>query len=58
MLSKGAFNALLKTLEEPPPHIILCLQQQSPKRFQRRFCRVFNVLIQENNHTDRYGQTL
>ncbi|MCZ6901725.1 MAG: DNA polymerase III subunit gamma/tau [Rickettsia endosymbiont of Ixodes persulcatus] len=22
MLSKGAFNALLKTLEEPPPHII------------------------------------
>lgn len=22
MLSKGAFNALLKTLEEPPPHVI------------------------------------
>src|SRR5438445_11861216 len=21
MLSKGAFNALLKTLEEPPPHV-------------------------------------
>lgn len=25
MLSKGAFNALLKTLEEPPPHIIFIL---------------------------------
>ena len=25
MLSKGAFNALLKTLEEPPPHVIFIL---------------------------------
>jgi DNA polymerase-3 subunit gamma/tau len=25
MLSKGAYNALLKTLEEPPPHIIFVL---------------------------------
>ena len=28
MLSIGAFNALLKTLEEPPQHANLCLQQQ------------------------------
>ncbi len=25
MLSKGAFNALLKTLEEPPSHVIFLL---------------------------------
>ncbi|HEX6812465.1 MAG TPA: DNA polymerase III subunit gamma/tau [Planctomycetota bacterium] len=25
MLSKGAFNALLKTLEEPPPHVVFVL---------------------------------
>ena len=25
MLSKGAFNALLKTLEEPPEHVFFCL---------------------------------
>ena len=25
MLSKGAFNALLKTLEEPPPHVVFIL---------------------------------
>ena len=24
MLSQGAFNALLKTLEEPPAHVVLC----------------------------------
>ena len=33
MLSTGAFNALLKTLEEPPSYVILFLPQQKPTRF-------------------------
>jgi DNA polymerase-3 subunit gamma/tau len=37
MLSKAAFNALLKTLEEPPPHVIFVLARR-PKRtgYRRR----------------------
>ncbi|AXE60772.1 DNA polymerase III subunit gamma/tau [[Mycoplasma] phocae] len=32
MLSKGAFNALLKTLEEPPEHIIFILATTDPQK--------------------------
>ena len=32
MLSKSAFNALLKTLEEPPPHVKFILQLQKPEK--------------------------
>ncbi|NLL70968.1 MAG: DNA polymerase III subunit gamma/tau [Epulopiscium sp.] len=32
MLSTGAFNALLKTLEEPPPHIIFILATTDPQK--------------------------
>ena len=32
MLSKGAFNALLKTLEEPPAHVIFILATTEPHR--------------------------
>lgn len=32
MLSKGAFNALLKTLEEPPSHIIFILATTEPHK--------------------------
>ncbi|MDO5016595.1 MAG: DNA polymerase III subunit gamma/tau [Eubacteriales bacterium] len=32
MLSQGAFNALLKTLEEPPPHVIFILATTEPQR--------------------------
>ena len=32
MLSKGAFNALLKTLEEPPPHIIFMFATTEPQK--------------------------
>lgn len=32
MLSQGAFNALLKTLEEPPPHIIFILATTEPHK--------------------------
>ncbi len=32
MLSTGAFNALLKTLEEPPPHIVFILATTEPQK--------------------------
>lgn len=32
MLSVSAFNALLKTLEEPPPHVIFVLATTDPKK--------------------------
>ncbi|MCL2573485.1 MAG: DNA polymerase III subunit gamma/tau [Defluviitaleaceae bacterium] len=32
MLSSGAFNALLKTLEEPPPHVIFILATTDPHK--------------------------
>ncbi len=34
MLSKGAYNALLKTLEEPPPHIIFVLATTEAHRVE------------------------
>ncbi len=32
MLSKGAFNALLKTLEEPPPHVVFLFATTEPHK--------------------------
>ncbi len=32
MLTEPAFNALLKTLEEPPPHVIFCLVTTDPHK--------------------------
>ncbi|MEZ4240149.1 MAG: DNA polymerase III subunit gamma/tau, partial [Myxococcota bacterium] len=32
MLSKAAFNALLKTLEEPPPHVVFVFATTEPNR--------------------------
>lgn len=32
MLSTGAFNALLKTLEEPPPHVVFILATTDPQK--------------------------
>ena len=44
MLSQGAFNALLKTLEEPPKHIIFILATTDPQKLLSTIisrCQVF-----------------
>ena len=38
MLSTGAFNALLKTLEEPPSYVIFILRLQRPTRYRSQYC--------------------
>lgn len=35
MLSMGAFNALLKTLEEPPEHVVFILATTELQKFQQ-----------------------
>jgi DNA polymerase-3 subunit gamma/tau len=40
MLSTGAFNALLKTLEEPPSHVMFILATTEPQNFPLQFCPV------------------
>ena len=57
MLSKGAFNALLKTLEEPPKHLIFILATTEPEKLPQTilsrcqrfdFKRITNKDIVEN----------
>jgi DNA polymerase III, subunit gamma and tau len=36
MFSKHSFNALLKTLEEPPPHVKFCWPRQILKNYRRQ----------------------
>ena len=45
MLSVGAFNALLKTLEEPPEHVKFILATTEVHSSRLRFCHVVSVLI-------------
>ena len=40
---EGAFNALLKTLEEPPPALSSCSPRPSPSGFQTRSCLASSV---------------
>lgn len=45
MLSQGAFNALLKTLEEPPPHVIFVFATTDPHKIPGTIlsrCQWFN----------------
>ncbi len=57
MFSKSSFNALLKTLEEPPPHVKFLLATTEPKKLPITVlsrCLQFNLkrlsLTQINNH--------
>ncbi len=45
MLSIGAFNALLKTLEEPPKHVIFILATTEPHKIPLTIISVVNALI-------------
>ena len=57
MLSLGAFNALLKTLEEPPEHAIFILATTDPQKVPETIisrCQCFSFKrISENNIVDR-----
>jgi DNA polymerase-3 subunit gamma/tau len=57
MLSKGAFNALLKTLEEPPPHVIFILATTEPHKLPatiRSRCQRFD--FRRISQSDIIGQ--
>ena len=43
MLSKNSFNAMLKTLEEPPPHVKFILATTNPEKCRRPFYLVVCV---------------
>ena len=45
MLSTGAFNALLKTLEEPQSTLYLFLQRLRLTKYLKRFCQDVKDLI-------------
>ena len=46
MLSQGAFNAFLKTLEEPPAHAIFILATtEKYKKSSQQYYRVVRFLI-------------
>ncbi len=57
MLSLGAFNALLKTLEEPPEHVIFILATTDPQKVPETIisrCQCFSLnRISENKIVDR-----
>ncbi|MFC2061035.1 DNA polymerase III subunit gamma/tau [Elusimicrobiota bacterium] len=56
MLTKPAFNAILKTLEEPPPHVIFIMATTEPEKVLDTItsrCQTFNFkLIPENKIKD------
>jgi len=45
MLTTEAFNALLKTIEEPPAHIKFFMAPPSRRKYRPRFCRGASGLI-------------
>lgn len=48
MLSTGAFNALLKTLEEPPEHVKFILATTEPQNYLQQYFRDVKDLILKN----------
>ncbi len=61
MLSKNSFNALLKTLEEPPPHVMFLMAttevEKVPKTVLSR-CLQFNLKIIPENQIREHIQSL
>jgi len=61
MLSKSSFNALLKTLEEPPPHVMFLMAttevEKVPKTVLSR-CLQFNLKIIPENQIREHIQSL
>ena len=61
MLSKSSFNALLKTLEEPPPHIMFLMSttevEKVPKTVLSR-CLQFNLKVIPENQIREHIQSL
>jgi len=56
MLSKGAFNALLKTLEEPPSHVVFILATTEPEKIPVTVlsrCQRFDFLRIKNSIIER-----
>ena len=51
MLTTAAFNALLKTLEEPPEQVVFILATTEAHKFQRQSCLVHNVLTSNSIQT-------
>ena len=45
MLTSAAFNALLKTLEEPPSHVTFIMCTTDPQKFLQLFCPACSALI-------------
>ena len=62
MLSKHSFNALLKTLEEPPPHVVFILATTEPESVPATVlsrCLQFHLKnIRSTELTDRLEQIL
>tara|TARA_B110000014_G_scaffold202947_1_gene152928 strand:+ start:894 stop:2471 length:1578 start_codon:yes stop_codon:yes gene_type:complete len=57
MLSKSAFNAMLKTLEEPPPHVKFILATTDPKKIPVTVisrCLQFNLKQMTADNISRY----
>lgn len=56
MLSTGAFNALLKTLEEPPKHVIFILATTEPQKLPETIlsrCQRFDFDLINNKEIER-----
>ncbi|GIR99692.1 MAG: hypothetical protein CM15mP102_05130 [Flavobacteriales bacterium] len=45
MLSNQAFNAFLKSLEEPPEHVVFILATTEKTRFYQQFCQDVKYMI-------------
>jgi DNA polymerase-3 subunit gamma/tau len=59
MLSGHSFNALLKTLEEPPPHVKFLLATTDPQRLPATIlsrCLQFHLLAMSPEHISAYCQ--